>query len=464
MLPLKPSPPPALQTGSGKEFVDRVRAVRTGTYLLVVLTAGAYLPSPLYPGYQGSFGISDLGMTLIYAVFALVSAPALLLFGPASDALGTRVVLRTAVLLAAAGSVCFAFAAGTGWLLAGRAAQGLALGAVTPAATALICDDPRSASRRRAAVLAGTAFLLGTAAGPVAAGALAQHLPLPQVLPYLLHLVLLGVGWRRLSRLPAPAAPLRRWRPERPRIPRGTRWSFTAAAGTGFLAWTVAGLFLAIVPALLERTARADLTTTGCVLGAVLVCSALTQPFVIGLGPRRAQLGGLGGLLASLVLLAASAGASLPVVLAAAVVAGAGHGLAYGGATAAVEEVVSRRERGAITGALYLACYLGAGFPAVLVGLVALERPLGTATSWVAIAAGALVPVVAVAVAVAGRPTPPVEAPRPGPHRAEHRLDRAGRPRVRGNRCPAGPGAGGRARRSRRSPRPRPAGGPSRPS
>ncbi len=40
-------------------------------------------------------------LTLIYAMFALVSAPALLLFGPAADALGPRTVLRVGGTVAA---------------------------------------------------------------------------------------------------------------------------------------------------------------------------------------------------------------------------------------------------------------------------------------------------------------------------------------------------------------------------
>src|SRR5699024_4577605 len=166
---------------------DRLRETRTGVYLLVVLTAGAYLPSPLYPGYQQAFGFSDLTMTLVYATFALVSAPALLLLGPAADALGPRPVLRASVLLAAAGSACFALADGPIWLLAGRAAQGMALGGATGAATALMVRSSPGHRRLRASMLAGMAFVAGTAAGPIAAGALAQYAPAPTVLPYLIH-------------------------------------------------------------------------------------------------------------------------------------------------------------------------------------------------------------------------------------------------------------------------------------
>ncbi|MDA3643967.1 MFS transporter [Saccharopolyspora indica] len=385
-------------------LADRARELRTGLFVLVVLTAGAYLPSPLYPAYQGSFAISDLAMTLIYATFALVSAPALLLFGSASDAVGPRSVLRVSIALAALGSACFVFASSLEWLLVARAAQGLALGAATGAASALISE--RAPARVSGAVLASTAFVAGTAAGPIAGGVLAQYAPAPQVLPFLLHLALLGIGWRRVANLTGCAPRTGRWTPTRPEIPPGIRVLFTSAAATGFLAWTVAGLFLAVIPALLDRSAQGDQAVIGGILGAVLICSVLAQPLVPRLGTRNAQLIGLAALLISLGLLAGSAGGSIPVTLLAAVVAGAGHGLAYGGAAAAVDAVAPAGERGAITGALHLAFYLGAGLPAIAVGLVTLAHPLATATSWVTTCAAALVPLAGAAVLLAARRSP----------------------------------------------------------
>ncbi|GAA4617246.1 hypothetical protein GCM10023108_33350 [Saccharopolyspora hordei] len=425
----------------------RAREVRTGLSVLVVLTCGAYLPSPLYPAYQSAFAISDLTMTLVYATFALVSAPALLLFGSASDALGPRSVLRASIGLAALGSACFALAPGVAWLLAGRAAQGLALGAATGAATALISERARGLTRLDGAVLASTAFVAGTAAGPVAGGVLAEHAPAPRVLPFVVHLVLLGICWQRVTHL-ADLAPRGRWRPTRPRIPRGTRLPFTAAAMTGALAWTVAGLFLAVIPALLARSGQRDQAVIGGILSAVLLCSVLTQPLVPRLGTRRAQLTGLGALLVSLLLLAWTAGGSVPVTLLAAVVAGAGHGLAYGGSAAAVDAVAPAGERGATTGALNLAFYLGAGLPAIAVGLVTLGRPLSTATSWVTAVAAALVPVACAVVVVSHRRRPRPTAPAGR---------RGGVPRLRSEPVPPeAPRPGARpehtGRRSRRSP------------
>ncbi|GAB3456826.1 MFS transporter [Streptomonospora sediminis] len=382
----------------------RVRETRTAVYLLIVLTAGAYLPSPLYPGYQHAFGFSDLAMTLIYATFALVSAPALLLFGPAADALGPRPVLRGSLLAAAAGSACFALADGPALLLAGRAAQGLALGAATGALTALMLRSAPEHRRLRASMLAGTAFVAGTAAGPIAAGALAQYAPAPAVLPYVVHLVLLGVGWRRVSALSAPMVRPGRWRPTRPHVPAALRPRFAAAAATGFLAWTAAGLFLAVIPAALGRAAGIDdLAVTGGLVGAVLACSALSQPLAARCGPAAAQLTGLGALACALTVLAATGGGSLPAVLAAAATAGIGHGMAYGGATAAIDTAAPDAQRGTISSALHLAFYLGAGGPAIAVGLLTISHDLTAAVSCLSTTAAALTPIAAAAVFKAHR-------------------------------------------------------------
>ncbi len=378
----------------------RGRQTATGLYVLVVLTFGAYLPSALYPGYQEVFGVGDLTMTLIYAVFALVSAPALVLLGPASDALGARPVLLSGIALAAAGSACFALAPSAGWLLLGRAAQGLALGAATGAAAVLISDGS-ARGPRHGAVLTSIAFVAGTACGAMAGGVLAQYAPAPTVLPFVLHLALLALGWwgvHTLAPSPAARAGMRRYRPTAPRIPRGMRAVFCTASAVGFLAWTAAGLFLAIIPALLEGSGQTDMAVTGGILGAVLVFSALAQPLVPRLGPRTSQLIGLTGLLASFALLAPTSGGSTALTLAAAVVAGVGHGLAYAGAAAAIDARTPAEARGAVTGALYPAFYLGSGVPAVAVGLLTLRYPLATATSAVTAFAAALVVLTGLAV------------------------------------------------------------------
>ena len=367
--------------------------------LVVVLTAGAYLPSPLYPDYQRLFGFDDLVMTLLFATFALVSGPALLLCGPAADIVGHRPVLRLSVLLAAAGSACLLLADSPGWLLTGRIGHALALGTATGAAQALITRHRGPTARIAGPLLASLAFVAGTALGPVASGLLAEYVPGKLTTPFVLHLALLGWVWHRLRRtVPAPTAtggtgaPVPRlWRPTRPHIPPALRTLFLVAGLGGFLAWAVVGIYLALLPALLEQTPHGDHPAlTGGVLGSVLLWSLLAQLT----GARRtayaAQQYGLAALAGSLLLLASTGASSLPATLGSTVLAGIGHGLAYSGAARAVDARTPPGQRGGIGAALYLLFYWGSGAPAVAVGLLTTWMPLTSAVTWLGWAGVAL--------------------------------------------------------------------------
>src|SRR2546423_14350965 len=83
------------------------RAFVAVTYTGIALLASSNLPTPLYPTYQRAFELSPLGLTLVYSTYAGSVIVSLMLFGRLSDAVGRRLVLLPAVLLAvgAAGAV-----------------------------------------------------------------------------------------------------------------------------------------------------------------------------------------------------------------------------------------------------------------------------------------------------------------------------------------------------------------------
>ena len=62
-----------------------------GTWL--VLMAGANLATPLYAVYAQRFHFSSLVLTAIFATYAFVLVPALILFGRLSDRFGRRLVI-----------------------------------------------------------------------------------------------------------------------------------------------------------------------------------------------------------------------------------------------------------------------------------------------------------------------------------------------------------------------------------
>ena len=69
--------------------------VRTTAFVVVgaawfAMMAGSNVATPLYAIYGGEFGFSKAVLTLVFATYALVLAPSLLVFGQLSDRLGRR--------------------------------------------------------------------------------------------------------------------------------------------------------------------------------------------------------------------------------------------------------------------------------------------------------------------------------------------------------------------------------------
>ena len=118
-----------------------------------VMMAGSNLATPLYAVYEREFGFSNAVLTVVFATYALVLAPSLLVFGQLSDRIGRRRVMAAGFLTATLGLVAFAAASALGWLFAARAIQGLAVGMISGAAAAALVElDPVPAEDRAALV------------------------------------------------------------------------------------------------------------------------------------------------------------------------------------------------------------------------------------------------------------------------------------------------------------------------
>ena len=420
------SPPvPAVASRSSPRAPSR-SARAWALALLALGAAGAGIPSPLYPAYQAQLGFTDVTLTAVYAVYPLVSVPAVYLLGPLGDRLSPRRVMRCGIAVAAAGSLALALASSTGWLIVGRVAYGIALAVITGAGVAVATSG---ADKVRAGGVSATVFLLGTGAGPVLGGALTRYGPAPGLLPFGVNLVLLGVVFIGLARVPGTGSSTDREAPAadadgEPDMTRTARRALVVAAVNGFLGWAVVGLFLGLISSVAERLlGLRDPLVAGGVAGALLIWSTLAVPAVDRLGPRRSQLVGLVALAASLVVLALGV-SSLVAVLTACVIAGLANGLLYGGATTTVAMTAPPRRASRTAAAVYSAFYLGAGLPTLLVGLLTTALPLDTALSAIAVATLALTALMTVLSAVDScTAAPPAAGAGPGSGRSSWRGD-----------------------------------------
>ncbi|MFE5808448.1 MFS transporter [Streptomyces sp. NPDC056491] len=348
--------------------------------VFAVCMAGTTLPTPLYGLYQEKFGFSELMVTVVYAVYAFGVIGVLLLAGNASDTVGRRPVLLAGLAFSAASAVCFLCATGMGWLYAGRLLSGLSAGLFTGAATAYVMELAPPGGASRATFVATAANMGGLGCGPLLAGLLAQYAAWPLYLPFAVHLALVAVSAVVLVRLPETVRdrkPLSTVRPQRPGLPPQVRSVFAPAAIASFVGFALFGVFTSVSPAFLAQSLDVhNHAVSGLIVALAFFASTAGQLAVGRVGVGRSLPLGCAGLLGGLALLAGALWWDLlALVVASAVVGGAGQGLAFRGALSAVAAASPPDRRAAVISALFVVAYTGISVPVIGVGL--LVDPIG---------------------------------------------------------------------------------------
>src|SRR6202035_1958602 len=212
------------------------------------------VPTPLYVLYQQRDGISNLMVTVVYAVYAIGVIASLFLGGHISDWVGRRRVFVPALLANAASAVVFIVDPSLAGLIVARVISGVSVGLTTATATSYLAElhasARPSASQRRAEAVA-TGSNLGGMAVAVALS--------PETV-------------RRPDKRP-------RYRPQRVAVPSGARSVFYAATLAAVAAFAVFGVFNSLVPSFLAGTLH---ETSHAIAGAV--------PFAAFAGGAAAQI------------------------------------------------------------------------------------------------------------------------------------------------------------------------------
>ncbi|MTE16367.1 MFS transporter [Nocardia aurantiaca] len=341
-------------------------------YTLLILLTGTNVATPLYHGYAQRFGFSPLVMTLVFAVYMGVLIPSLLIAGPASDAVGRRRILLPALALAALGSAGFALASNVVWLFAARILQGLAVGAASGALTAALTELEPHGDRRRAALVSAVASAGGMGVGPLLGAVLAQYLPAPYVTPFAVELALSVPAVVAVATLPQTRV-ASRWRPRHPSIPVGMGALF-AAAGTGaFLGFAVVGVFLTLIPTYAATlSGSANLVIGGAAAALLPAAWAVAQLLGYGRSERALEFTGFPLLAIGLAALAVAGSiSSLPLLLCATVLAGAGHGLVFLSGLTAINAAAPVERHADVLSTYFVMAYCGSGGPVIGVGLLA---------------------------------------------------------------------------------------------
>jgi MFS family permease len=372
-------------------------------------------PTPLYVVWQRTLGFSSGTLTVIFALYIAGLLGTLLVAGQLSDRFGRKAVLLPGLLAALIASALFAGASSIEMLAVARLLTGIAVGIMVSVGMASVGDLAGMQRRRQAALLASVAMVLGAGLGPLLAGSVAQTLAHPVQPVFAIEFVVLLSAFVVTMRLPlarpAKAAAAATTTATRtinatqpaysgahlrlPSVPR-ENWrhvlSGIAVFGPGI---TATSFVLALGPSLLARLleVRSPLLA-GAMAGAMFAVATGVQ-FAVRNWPVRSifAAGTSATVLAMGALIVAVHAASAPVLIVAALLAGAGQGLGQLGGLTLISLHVPDSRRAEANAVMNIGGYLPAGLLAVSTGYAIdfLGLSTGTATFAIVLAISALV-------------------------------------------------------------------------
>ncbi|MER5171267.1 MFS transporter [Thioclava kandeliae] len=356
-----------------------------GMFVITALTfffamSGTTLPTPLYTIYTQELDLSQVMITVIFAVYAAGVIAALLLTGRWSDQIGRKPVLYAGIACSVLADIVFCLAGNLWLILLGRVISGLSAGLFASTATAAVMDlVPKG--REKMGVLTATAVNMGgLGLGPIMAGAVAETLPHPLVTPYILHLVLIALATLLYLRVPEKVQKVRSpdLAPQKLALPEEVRAAFAPAAIAAIAGFMVCGFYSAVIPGFLSKEMGHDSHfLIGFVAGFLFLASTLGQMIVDRLPEKiRAPLGcfvlGLG---AALIAWAFDL-RSLTFLLVSTLIAGIGHGLAFRSGMGAIGAAAPEDQRAGVISLYFVVSYVSISVPVVLFGLLTLVTPL----------------------------------------------------------------------------------------
>jgi MFS family permease len=362
---------------------------------------GANHIAPLLLVYRVRLALDASAPAMMFGMYALGLVPGLLFAGPLSDRRGRRaVVLPSAGVALAASAVLGGLGDSFGALLAGRFLYGLGAGGVMSAGAVWVIELSRDAAPGAGARRATIALSAGFGCGPLISGPLAQYAPGPTVLPFAIHVVVLGGMLVLVRRAPdtggagrraaagLPVGPLVRIELDR----AGWLQFARAVAPMAPFVFGFPAIVLAALPGMLGGSlGRAPMAYTGVLAAVTLAAGVLAQPFTRRVAPETAARFGLiaGAIGIALGAFAVSSQASVVLVVVAPIL-GAAYGVCMTAGLQMVQRLARPDARGGITGLYYVLTYIGFAVPYLLALATRITTPvvaLGVTTALAAVVA-----------------------------------------------------------------------------
>lgn len=338
------------------------------------------VPAPLYPLYQARDGFGSFTVTVIFAVYAVGVVASLFLAGHVSDWLGRRRMLVAALLAEALAALVFLAWESVPALLVARVLTGLGVGVLTATSTAALLElhtaARPAATRRRADLVSAGVNMGGLGLGTFVAGLLAEWVPHPLHVPYVVVLValLLAAGGILVVPETVPESVLAERRPYRTQgvsVPRESFAAYAGACAAAFAGFAVMALFTSLAPIIVAKELDHPSRALAGALGLLVFGAGAIAQAVLGrLAPaRQVRIGTIGVGIGLPVFVVAVYAGSLPLLLVASAGTGMGVGTLVRGGITTAASLARPETRGETMAGFFLVGYLGLIIPVVALGI-----------------------------------------------------------------------------------------------
>lgn len=364
-----------LRSSHERSRVSEFSVLSRNSFLIVflvnmILFMGTSLPTPLYRLYGVELSLSSTLTTVIFASCPIAIIPSLFLFGPLGDIWGRKRVLIAAVIVAIVGNALLVISQGWPWLVLGRIGQGVAVGAASGNATAAMIEFEPNGNKRRASQMAGISLFSGLVIGPLLSGFMAEWLPAPTRLVFLVDMVLLMIvlgilfTLKETSIFSGVRAALYRFS-----ITTDTKLCFLSMSlSTGF-AYALSGLYFSLMPAYAEALLKGSIGLGSAIVSLMVFVSMVIQLVIPGIQPKRLVIIGQLSMASGLALVVlAQIQVSAVILFFGAAICGIAYGATFLGGIAAINAISPKGQRGSVTSSFYAIAQLFLAVPIVILG------------------------------------------------------------------------------------------------
>ncbi|MGQ7889157.1 MFS transporter [Paenibacillus sp. WC2504] len=346
-------------------------------WVVLMMSCGATFISSLFPLYGEHYRLSSLEITILFAVYAAILLPTLLVVGARGSAWGLKRVLRFSIWISIASTLLFIGSFNVWMLYAARILEGIAYGAFTGTASAFLLKQTSHDKVSTAIKLSGVTVTIGFGLGPAIAGLVVQYLHFePLRLPYWILLVMLLSSLVFLEILPKHEDSQTQ-KPAKTKISLGVPvnirshfWSFIGLPI--FTVFTLNGIVFSLIPSFAKNVIyTANLSISGLLILLLLGGGALMQFFPWPRNPvTRMCLGILFLAIGSWVIVYSGQTASLNLLWIGIFIQAIGGGWTFQVSLRLASQLPKPEERPRVISAFYLCAYAGFIVPPVSVGVL----------------------------------------------------------------------------------------------